>query len=343
MSMLQKRLLLILLLLLFLFLLFRFITKENETQTTPLLPITQQVLSDAEYKTLQTNLEEIVTKQNPTVALTTLRESSSSNAAIARECHSLAHTVGRDAYQKYHDFGKALQYQDDVCNSGYLHGVIENYFADTQDILATMKTVCQNYDPQKFSGWECYHGVGHGLMYFTQNTLPRSVKLCESYPTKEARDACVNGVFMENFNTDQKIHPSRYLKATDPFYPCQTQNAVNKSDCYLYAPTFYLSIHKNHYTQTLTWCHSAEKQFQLSCARGVGTQAMKDHITNPKYVESVCLQEKDQFQAACVMGMVDLYINHFGRLDEAKALCPKLQTNNKYICEQLIASEKDFF
>lgn len=316
---------------------------QKQELTAPLVPMKQHSLSDEEYTKLQKILEDDVTQHSPKEALTELNKQSMSDAAVARVCHGLAHAVGHAAYKKYQSFGKATEYQNDMCNSGYLHGVIESHFVSSKDIFQTMQTVCEEYDPNIFVGWECYHGVGHGLMFFTNNMLPKSVKLCNTYTDTTKQTACRNGVFMENFTTDQKLHPSRYLQADNPFYPCPSQQETQKADCYLYAPTYYLSLYRNDYTGALQWCKTAEKDFQLSCMQGVGMQTMKDGINKPQVAESVCMQASGQAQQACIVGMLNLYMNHFGRVDEAKALCPKLHKENHTTCKDLIASQEHFF
>ncbi len=315
--------------------------KETPQQVTS---VTSQELSLNEYTKIRDELITTLSKQDPRVALRTLREKAKEENAVARSCHGLVHELGHAAYEKYEDFGQAMQYQDDMCNSGYLHGIIESHFTKSQDIFATMQTVCSDYSPTQFIGWECYHGVGHGLMYYTTNDLPKSLTYCESYDEISKRMACVNGVFMENFNVDQKLHISKYVKAQEPFYPCTEQKYEYKADCYLYAPTYFLSLNKNKYVEALTLCKTAEKEFQLTCISGVGSQTIKENINNPTSVESICIQAGSlEEQNACITGMVGLYINHFGGLDEAKQLCNKLKKPNQLVCKQTITSYSVLF
>src|SRR5882724_2818348 len=340
-NLLRKNFLVLLVVLFFLlglccFYFFRFQTPLKPHQLTTSAP----ELSLKEYKTERDKYIFLLMKQNPHIALNTLREETKTNNALARSCHALTHELGFAAYTKYKNFATAMKYQDDVCNSGYLHGIIESYFSNTNDIFTTMKTICSNYSPTSFIGWECYHGIGHGLMYFTGNALPWSLSLCHSYTDRTMRSACVNGVFMENFNTDQKLHPSRYLKSNDPLYPCQKQITEDKDTCYLYAPTYYLSLHKNEYQQTIVWCKKAEDSYRQTCITGVGGQMMKENSNNPTFVEKTCMNANQSGKDSCIAGMVGLYINHVGNITEAKTLCPKLKKENQAICEQVIFSEQ---
>lgn len=321
--------------------LFIFVQQQKGTETKNITQQTKQTVSKETYQKIRDKLVTISNDKTPKQALSLIREKIKTDDVLARSCHAIVHEIGQNAYQKYNDFGEAMKYQDEVCNSGYLHGVIESHFRESTDIFTTMQTVCSQYKPTSFMGWECYHGVGHGLMYFTQNILPRSLSLCDTYQNDYARSACVNGVFMENFNTDQKLHPSRYLKSSDPFFPCAQQKTQYQADCYLYAPSYYLSLHKNDYKQAMRWCTGA-KDFQAACVNGVGTQMMKENINTPTFVESICMSDSTGAKA-CIDGMVGLYINHFGRLDEAKELCTKLDAKNQPTCEQTLASREMLF
>ncbi len=300
-------------------------------------------LSTEEYNKVREEFFAIVNKQDPRVALTELRERVKTDNALLRSCHALIHEIGHEAYEKYGSFGEAMKYQDEICNSGYLHGIIESYFSKSKDIFAAMKTVCNGYNLGSFLSWECYHGVGHGIMYYTSNDLPRSLNMCDSLESSFARSNCTNGVFMENFNTDQKIHPSKFLKASDLFYPCQEQETRHKGDCYFYAPTHYLSLNKNDYDGALHWCEGAEMLYRSTCAGGVGSQAIKENVNNPKFVEKVCMSNKIAQVDACIDGMVGLYINHYGSLDPAKVLCEQLESSNQQTCYKSVQASSRLF
>ncbi len=300
-------------------------------------------LSVEAYTAAKEEFVAMVKMHDPKFALTELREKIKTDDMLLRSCHALTHDIGHAAYEKYGDFGEAMQYQDEICNSGYLHGIIETYFRKSADVFLAMKTVCNAYPLGKYLSWECYHGIGHGLMYYTSNDLPKSLKLCGSYESAFARENCINGVFMENFNTDQKLHPSLFLNKNDPFYPCQEQSLGNKGICYLYAPTYYLSLHKNDYTGALRWCTGAGFAYQYTCISGVGSQAIKENINDPKFVEGICMSGESAWVAPCIGGMVGLYINHSGSLLPAKILCEQLEVSHRRICHRSIEQSATLF
>jgi hypothetical protein len=285
------------------------------------------------YATVRDELLAVIDAQDPKIALAKVRALMKQDAVVARYCHQLVHEIGRHAYAKYGDFGKAIGYHDEVCNSGYLHGIIEGRFSTrSEDPFDAMRTVCQPYPLRTFLGWQCYHGVGHGLMFYTANDLPRALAICDSYQRASAREACWNGVFMENFNTEQKRHPSRFLRAADPSYPCQEQVARHKEHCYRYAPTYFLALHDHDYLAALHWCLTIERDFREVCAKGVGGEMMKEHISAPKRVEGACASGPAALATSCIQGMIDLYVAHHGAVEPAALLCDELEPSNWTAC-----------
>lgn len=304
---------------------------------------TEEAYTEEVYEETRDYFLNVLREQNPAVALEELRERITTDKGLARTCHPLVHELGRATYEKYQDFGTAMSYQDDICNSGYLHGVIESRFLGTSDIASAMKTVCDPYPQGSFMGWQCYHGIGHGAMLYTSNDLPEALALCESLEDAFARSTCGNGVFMENFNTDQKLHPSVFLKNDDLFYPCTEQKIAHKADCYLYAPTHYVSLHHNDYAGALMWCGGAEFFYRIICAQGVGSQAMKENILAPSFVEDVCAGAPVGYAGPCIHGMIDIYINHYGVLEPARVLCETMQPWSQSTCVSTLRSREGQF
>ncbi len=300
-------------------------------------------LSKDEFQKYKDELLLLVGTQGPHIALEKIREEIKNDKKLLRVCHDLVHEIGHEAYEKYGSFGQAMKYQDEICNSGYLHGIIESHFSSSKDIFSTLNKVCADYVSGSFISWECYHGVGHGLMYYTDNDVPRSLELCLSYKDLFASSSCRNGVFMENFNSDQKVHVSKFLKDDNSFYPCTEQLEEDKDDCYFYAPTYYLSRHLGEYQSALQWCQQAGDPYRLTCISGVGSQAVKENISIPKAVEKLCLNLENTEASACIRGMVGLYINHHGSLEPAKQLCEILEPGSKQICLDVVTDYSSLF
>jgi len=272
---------------------------------------------------------------DPKAALLDLRRRMTESDALAAACHPVVHALGREAYTRYGNLAEALGFADGVCNWGYLHGVLEGYFADTADPSNAMQSACAGYAVESLLGFECYHGVGHGLMLLTASDLRRSLDFCDAYAEKVARSSCHNGVFMEYFDAGRR--PFAATSADALFAPCRDQKRKYKTDCYLYAPLHYLVVHEGDYAGALVWCTGAEPAYREICAAGVGSQAMKENVSAPRLVAARCSQGKGAYASACISGMVSLYINHHGSVEPAIALCATLDRDSRRVCDATVA------
>ncbi len=79
--------------------------------------------------------------------------------------------------------------------------------------------------------YQCFHGLGHGLMIATGLDLAISLEVCSRLDRRWDRDACRGGVFMENISTSYGVR-SLWLRDEDPLYPCNWVGLEAKRRCY---------------------------------------------------------------------------------------------------------------
>ncbi len=253
-------------------------------------------------------------------------------------CHENMHAIGQRAFLAYGI--SALEVGDEWCNAGYIHGVIEVALAQAEDPVAMMTTLCDAFPASTFSGWECRHGLGHGLMYYTENDLPRSAALCASVPGDAS--ACVNGVWMENFVAEEALHATDWRRDDDSFYPCDADVADGIADCYLYAPVWYLERHGHDYAAAFDWCLGADG-YVSSCVRGVGAQAMKDNVDDPESVVAICATIAGELRADCVAGMTGTLAFHHASIAPAEAWCENREGDDRVACEAELRALQAWF
>lgn len=201
----------------------------NATTTHKLTEQEQFSFADTRAMYLQ-----IASEETPRVALEQLKRDSEQDALLAEHCHDITHEIGHAAFDRYGDFTEAMKFKIDMCNSGYVHGVIEKYFTKDVDIYSSLPTLCNEYADGSYLAWECYHGIGHGLMYFTLNDLPQSLLYCDLLSNDFQRHSCANGVFMENAASGKEVHLSNYVKEDDYWFPCDDHAADYKNECLIY-------------------------------------------------------------------------------------------------------------
>lgn len=304
----------------------RSIFPENKSVLFSITATSSAPLSASEYETLEKKFVEMVDKENPRVALLALSEGMKKDTAISDACHPLAHSIGSAAIDKYKDFAIAMTYQDELCNSGYIHGVIEAYF-QTTDITEAMHHVCEQFSVGTFKSWQCFHGIGHGLMLSSKNDLPRSLALCKTYPGHFISSACATGVFMQNFNVDD----SPYTYLNDPLKTCRESPKEFQSECYINEPIYFLSVNERNYAAAFRHCENWFGIINHDCAQGVGNQLAKYNLSNLKEVRSFCVTS-GRFRDDCIQGAATILIFQYGQLAPAREFCDAFDSKMKQMC-----------
>ena len=191
--------------------------------------------------------------RGPQAALALLDRDSRTISGVRADCHQIAHNIGHAGLAHYHnDPAVALAHGAMTCNSGYYHGVIERAFAGVPRArvahiargLCTGKAVTK----EEFLLYQCVHGLGHGLMIYSGLDLPYSLKVCDQLQTQFDRVSCTGGVFMQNLMPG--MGTSRYLRKSDPIYPCNAVAERDKVYCYLMVTSRILTLNGYDWKET---------------------------------------------------------------------------------------------
>lgn len=289
------------------------------------------------YEDLKSKYQNIVIESDPRVAIETLQAESQENEDVLALCHDVLHEIGHAAFDKYGSFQEAAQYQSDFCNSGFVHGTFESYFKTTDDALKNLPEQCAayaSYGGREFDLWQCYHGVGHGLMYLTGGDLEESIDLCDTNLTDSSAKSCENGAYMEVFNLEILAKEESFVN-DDPFTTCK-QYANEKGECYAYIPTYYSQRLNMPYKDIFQICKdNAEPGYENSCIQAVGSEAIKRNMDNPKDVFSLCEQAgNEEEQVACSLGLVGTYINQKGSFEASEDICNNASRDLRETCEE---------
>ncbi len=283
-------------------------------------------------------VQKMVKEEGARPALDLLRRIAEGSTDLAGQCHGLAHTIGHDALGRY-GFDEALTYEDDICGSGYLHGVIESHFAETdeEDVPRLFKETCAP------TSGKCFHGLGHGLMDVYDNDIDRSLALCHSLTERFQRVQCAEGVFMEHFASDGTTHPSPLLDADDPYKACRGREAVDRAVCAFYAPRYLLRLNPGAYAEAVDWCDSIDTESRPACLKGVGSAAMKVHVAEPTVAIAACAALTGEDHTLCTEGMVSYTIVHFASVAKGRDLCPLLPRADRATCERIAGASEPFY
>ena len=265
----------------------------------------------------------IAFRDGPTKALRVLGRDDVSVPAIHADCHQISHAVGHGGLAHFKgNPAQALAHGAMTCNSGYYHGVIERAFAGVprQEVTRIARRLCTGHavTKEEFLLYQCVHGLGHGLMIYSHLDLPWSLKTCDRLQTDFDRVSCTGGVFMQNLMPG--MGTSRYLRKSDPIYPCNAVAEKHKVYCYLMVTSRILSLNGYDWRKTAAGCRRSEPGWVATCFQSYGRDASGVTKYRPQSTIRICL-EAGKDAGECLYGAARDYGNNYAGGPEAARLC----------------------
>jgi hypothetical protein len=244
-------------------------------------------------------------------------------------CHRIAHAIGAASLARYEgNVARTFAEGSSSCFSGYYHGVLERALVsvktrDAEQLGNVARGLCD--DPQvhvsRWMAYQCFHGLGHGLMITTGYGLPLSLDACERIATYLDRTSCKSGVFMENISSSYGF-TSRWLKEDDPVYPCNAIEPNDKITCYGMVTSRILRVIGLDWEKTAEICAGVETRFVSTCFRSMGRDISGQTHREPGEIVELCetarrYDAEGDCIAAAAMDMTSNYTSGV----EAAGLC----------------------
>ncbi len=194
---------------------------------------------------------------------------------IRRDCHRVAHAIGRAAYAKIGNLAEVfeLDRKAEICAGGIFHGAIEALFRPEGGLSSEhiargefaekVPTLCGKFSSSRRRS-ECAHGIGHGALYLIYN-LDEALGVCDMLSEDTNNFSCYSGVFMEYFISGRSVSDD----VSDPHFPCDNYKSKYRNPCY-YVLSFRfedLGIAK---AEAVKKCREAESPGGAFCVRGYG-------------------------------------------------------------------------
>lgn len=264
------------------------------------------------------------------------------DAELRRDCHPIVHAVGRETFRIKGNIHDSFSACDQTCHSGCYHGAVERFLRGDEiysqvdrhpsqsELKQKAAVACDSDVPVKLR-FQCLHGLGHALMFFSRYKLAPSLEACDALSEEWSRHSCYGGVFMENvFNSTPEL---RDLSPTDYHYPCNRIDPKYRSECYVmqtsrmtemglsisglfeecqksgeYDLPCTISIGRDlsndvrmgQTRPTANKCESVTGERRLACMRGV-IYALIDNTWDGRYVLPFCVAFGDESdQQACI-------------------------------------------
>ena len=223
------------------------------------------------------------------------------------DCHQRAHEAGRISYDMFGPASFALASHE--CQSGGFHGATEALFASrgTANLADDVAALCSDA-PNPFIRHQCLHGIGHGIMAWSNYELHQSLGLCDSVAGRSDQQSCYSGVFMENVVgglSGAMGHTTEYLRLDDPVYPCDVVDPQHRADCYFYQTTHMLAVFNQDLAAVARQCAQAPADSVLHCFNSYGRDAASVGRNDPATVIGYCSYATTvDHNVACTQGSV---------------------------------------
>lgn len=213
--------------------------------------------------------------------------------ALYGDCHQPAHLAGRFAYKV--SSKKVFQSFRSECHSGGLHGAIEAYFMENgiQNLSNDVDLICPP-ELNHFFYHQCIHGIGHGLMAWSNYELIDVLKYCDRL--KRSHDSCWSGAFMENVvgglgghhAHGKPEHPNTKYLSADPHYPCKILEDKYKGNCYFYQTSRMMTLFQGDFSKIASACAEAPESVQVYCFESMGRDVGGVHRGDPQGAIKAC-------------------------------------------------------
>ena len=126
-----------------------------------------------------------------------------------RDCHPVVHAIGRETFRLKGNIHDSFSACDQTCHSGCYHGSVErflrgddvyseSYKHPSQAELKQKATAACDSDTPLRLRYQCLHGLGHAILFFSAYQLQSSLDICDALGDDWSRSSCYGGVFMEN-------------------------------------------------------------------------------------------------------------------------------------------------
>lgn len=278
--------------------------------------------------------------QSPGDLLKSIQNNGDADPKLRLSCHPIVHALGREIFRLKGNIHDAFMSCDQTCHSGCYHGAVERFLRGdeahlarhvTQDEIARKAAAaCDPKAPLRVY-FQCLHGLGHAIMYFTENQIDKSLAACDSLPDSWSREVCYGGVFMENvFSSNPE---KRNVSATDYHYPCNEVVPKYRGACYL-MQTWRMQEMGLATELLFDECAKAGR-FETECAQSIGrdlSNAARGGDSRPAAEQ--CERAEGEPRRACIRGVVYALIDNTWDTSYAAPFCSALRDEDSAYCNQ---------
>lgn len=237
-----------------------------------------------------------MSQTDPKEAIEMMKVGMANDEEVRNNCHGIMHQVGVKSHEVF-GFSGAMAFQDGVCGSGYIHGVLMGEFGTGHNFDVNVGDICADTPTES-----CFHGVGHGLMVALENDVLTSLSSCDDLPEEGRRD-CYDGVFMHVYDNEEN---GVGMLVDIPNFETLCRDVPEKYslNCFFYMPRYF---QRDGFQNMIDKCNAFEGFDGYMCALGAGHTNMKYNIHSHETTLAFCNSFPGERQEACREGSFMYY------------------------------------
>lgn len=251
-----------------------------------------------------------------------------------------------EPHEQAHAFGEALYEIEGIkglsyCDSSFEFGCYHSFFGvavlnEGTGVLTQFSDACK----ARFKNYNlpCEHGIGHGVLVYTDYNLIQGLELCETISDLPT-GGCSSGVFMEyNFHTMDESTNGYVRTLTENIYePCDTLPDAFQASCFNEQIQWWQTLFNNDFKKIAHLCEKLTKDSVAyeSCFHGTGTYIAAFVDLSVDRVKEQCVVVADkQANAWCHEGASWLVRGDGSEIsiENAKKICNQLEGNYQDEC-----------
>jgi len=247
-----------------------------------------------------------------------VRQFEAADPELRRDCHPVVHAIGRETFRLQGNIHDSFSACDPTCHSGCYHGSVERFLrgddlysqTDRHPSQAEIKqkavVACDPNTPLRLR-FQCLHGLGHALMFFSRYQLDSALSACDALSDEWSRSSCYGGVFMENvFNAGNE---KKNFSPTDYHYPCNQLAPQYRSECYIMQTSRMVEMGLS--TEKLLEECAKAGAYQVPCSQSIGRDLSNDaRLGQTRTVAQTCELAAGENRLACLRGVVYALIDN---------------------------------
>jgi hypothetical protein len=268
------------------------------------------------------SMEAVLRRDGLAAALDSLERRAAGDSAVLRDGHQVAHALGRDAVARHGGDASIIRECRPSFASGCFHGVVEAAVRQEGRIdMAQLERLCVSMDESggPAPGFECLHGLGHGVLGAVDRDLAAALRHCDALSTARRAASCHSGAFMEAITGamgppmthEMHAHAADHAHAVtrpflvdpaDSYSPCDAYHDPYATPCWLFQGYVILRANGFDAGRALRICDGAPDGRAARCYESIGHQLTGLFQRGGAWVLGECAKGNPALAARCAGG-----------------------------------------